>query len=486
MHFSLKDHSKQILLLLSLSLVRGLIYVAIVPPWQAPDEPRHFEYVRLLYEKRRWLTWSDATVPLQQEIITSMNQHRFWEFGFTSAGVFKLEPGTLPQTFREIWSPEITHELHQPPIGYVPYAAVMPLVVKHDTVVQLYAMRLISVLVAMCVVLVAFFTAKELFPGEEGFMPLAVPVFVVFLPMHTFITSSLTNDPLAELVVSLVVLLVVRTFRRGLSLSRMGATLSLLILGLLTKRTTLVVIPTLVGATLLYFWEGILSLTRHWKRMSLILIAVIIVIGRGIQLWDRLTATMVRGFPGLTGFVDWMLHFHLLLPSEQFPFSLSRQYVSSAAFALYQRYGQVLFESFWGNFGWMKVRLDTALYVLLAFVSLTAFLGVCHLAIRSLRKNRSWAPWQKQCLWVFLLAVFSAISLTFGNSIRTWNLGWGVLPQGRHLFPVMIPIAILFSFGLRELVPARYEGLFALLYVLFLILLDSICLIAYILPFFYG
>src|SRR5215510_413078 len=39
-------HNSIIYLALILAFVQGAIYAAVVPPWQAPDEPAHFERVR--------------------------------------------------------------------------------------------------------------------------------------------------------------------------------------------------------------------------------------------------------------------------------------------------------------------------------------------------------------------------------------------------------------------------------------------------------
>ena len=115
---------KFLLLLLAISLVQGFIYSALIPPWQAPDEPRHFEYVRLLYEKRRLVGWGDVTPSVEQEIIASMDRHDFWRFGIIHAQVFPSEG--LPQSFKDVWTPGVSHELHQPPLAYLVYATVLP------------------------------------------------------------------------------------------------------------------------------------------------------------------------------------------------------------------------------------------------------------------------------------------------------------------------------------------------------------------------
>ncbi|HUW96851.1 MAG TPA: hypothetical protein VMW58_13790 [Anaerolineae bacterium] len=37
-------------LLVLLTVARGLIYVLLIPPWQTPDEPSHFGYVRFVMQ----------------------------------------------------------------------------------------------------------------------------------------------------------------------------------------------------------------------------------------------------------------------------------------------------------------------------------------------------------------------------------------------------------------------------------------------------
>ena len=42
-----------LLALLVLALLRGLVYLALLPPWQHYDEPTHFEYVQLIAERKK-------------------------------------------------------------------------------------------------------------------------------------------------------------------------------------------------------------------------------------------------------------------------------------------------------------------------------------------------------------------------------------------------------------------------------------------------
>ena len=167
---------KVFFLLFVLALVRGLIYSAVVPPWQAPDEPRHFEYVKLLYEKGRLVGWGDATPSLEQEIIASMRRFDYWRYGHSDAP--PLAPGESPTSFRQIWAwPGTQHELHQPPLAYLVYLMPLAFTASQDTALQLYAMRMLSILLGVAVVLIAFRTADELFP-DNSLLALAIPTFV--------------------------------------------------------------------------------------------------------------------------------------------------------------------------------------------------------------------------------------------------------------------------------------------------------------------
>ena len=46
-----KSYRQTLALLVALALIRGLIYLSVFPPWQAPDEPAHFEVVRAVAQQ---------------------------------------------------------------------------------------------------------------------------------------------------------------------------------------------------------------------------------------------------------------------------------------------------------------------------------------------------------------------------------------------------------------------------------------------------
>ena len=465
-----------LLLLLGLNLVRGMIYSAVIPPWQAPDEFRHFEYIKLLSQKRRLLTAQDSSLTLQREIIASMIKHNYWRFGYAR---FPFAPRNPPRSFREIIWPADPYWLFHPPLYYLLGAFSLALAGSGDVDVQLYAVRLMSVVLGTLVVLVAFLTAKQLFPGDY-FLIIGVPAFIVFLPMHTFITSVVNNDNLAELSVSLFIMILVKVLKDGLSPLRIALIALLAVLGLLAKRTAILTIPLLVVAVPIYFWRGGLRFSfDHLGRKAVGLIAGTFIAGaiagvlfRGT--WQRLWNHF---FPMLRPYL-------ILIPGADFSALFTSKGVD-----LFIIYVQTLFESFWARFGWMNVRLDPVWYQAIALISIAAMSGIGMFIVR---KSAALAFWQRKCLLLFLLCVVFATAIAMFYGVRVWAHFQSFQPterpkpQGRYLFPVIIPIATLFTLGLRELAPIRYHKLWLLACVGGFIIFDSISLIGYIIPFFYG
>jgi len=144
-----------------------------------------------------------------------------------------------------------------------------------------------------------------------------------------------------------------------------------------------------------------------------------------------------------------------------------------------------MFQSFWARFGWGNIVLNAIWYQVLAILSLVAFAGLCLFVSRVVRRPNSLARWQRQCLLLFFVGVTGIIILIFAREIRNWDSLPGSKPQGRYLFPLIIAVATFFMIGLRELVPVRYRKSWLVVFLGGLILLDSLCLIHYIIPFFY-
>lgn len=477
---------KFLLLLLAISLVRGLIYSAVVPPWQAPDEPRHFEYVKLLYEKRRLVGWGDVIPSVEQEIIASMDTYSFWRFGVVHSKVFPAEG--LPRNFREIWVPALSHELHQPPLAYIVYATVLPFA-GPDPATQLYLMRLISVIMGALIVLVAYLTAVEVFP-DDPFMFLGVPTMIAFLPMHTYTTGMLTNDNLAALLVLLIILLQVISLRWGFTGRRLAVSVILVVLALLTKRTAIVGPPIVLVALVSFLARSGVRSRVSWARVAVFSGTLFFLAGILALRWETLRGILSRMVPGLGQELNsllyiYVLHFLRPLPAFRYSIDLSK-YLSSEALEYYQRFFQMLFETFWARFGWVNVRLDPFWYLLIGLVCVVSAGGLVVFVLRCLRRGPGLSRFQNEVLFLFFTAILLNLGVIAVRMIRDWDNVPRPLTQGKFLFPVIIPIATLFVLGLRELLPLQRRWVLLLGWCGALVLVDVVGLMFRIVPFYYG
>jgi hypothetical protein len=144
------------------------------------------------------------------------------------------------------------------------------------------------------------------------------------------------------------------------------------------------------------------------------------------------------------------------------------------------RFVTTTFNSFWGQFGWMSIPLPRRDYEALLALTLVAVAGWCAVAWQELAASRragrlvmppfdvhpkSWAA--KTCLADLLQApqmLWTGVKLTFVAVLAEdvyYNLTF-VQPQGRYLYPALIPIALFYVCGVAALTPRRAAPLLAI------------------------
>lgn len=428
-----------------LALALRLYSAFAVPPWQGPDEPKHFEYARLvldkgaiLWQERRLLGPEDASPALQAEIIASLARHRYWErVGWLPSG--PATPDPLPARFEQIW-PHGTHtQLHRPSLYYYFGAAAIFPVVGADLERQLLALRLLSVLLGTATVLVAYATARSAFPGDR-FTPVAVAVFVAGLPMHVFISGAANNDNLVALAGGVALLGLARGLRRGWGLREVTLAAGGLAIALFTKRTAVGLIPALALALAVAWWQA--RGRRLWLGAILALggagVAALGVAFAGVErLRGLVVAYALNGIHQWTGF-------------------LGIPWGSAEVNALLLRHSAALFASFWGIFGWFNVLLDPAWYLAFAVASGLALAGLGQWAVRLWRAGER--PTSPATAFLVICGVAALAMIGLALAERLPYLSPRELPQGRYLFAALVPFAVLHAAGWQALLPPRFQA----------------------------
>lgn len=454
-------HKTALLLLLALQLVRGIIYGAVVPPWQGPDETWHYEYVRAVAQGE---TAQKSTPALSAEMEESLNTFRFWASHWVGLPSSRSSYTALWQTSllsgRDRYSP-----LH--PMLLAP---IYKLTANLDIASRLLALRLVSVFTGAGVILLLFLAAAMLFPEEEELI-VGIPAFALFLPMHTFMGSVVNSDNLTELWASAAIFLMLTWFRNGLSPWRVSGALLATILGVLTKRIALFLIPLSLFALALCVGRSL-----PWKKWGAIwLPALVLFVGlAGLGLF------VLYAGPGLWG--GLLASFSSRVVDSR---RLSEMVQRAGSFwGLAQAFHQT-FVTFWAAFGWGNVYLDWGCYRPLLAVSLVIAASSARYLFDLRKKAASMERWRLEAIAFLLAALLLSLLVGLGAMIFAggrYMLGLHV----RYFFPVVIPVATFFLLGWRGLFPQRYRRYALPILLAALILFDVVAMGYYIVPFYYS
>lgn len=222
------DHRRWLAALLLLTLLRGLLYVWLVPPWQHYDEPGHFEVAAFRSQTGRYPTTRSVLPEARRALAASMEEHRFW-----------TRQGLNPPNLRLPVLPDLViSQAPHMPLYYILTVPAIRLAWPVDPLLGLFAGRMLSVLCLVGIVWLTWLTMQELFPRDECIQR-AVPTVIAFLPPHVDIGSAFNNDELTSFFGTLFVFLMIRLLRRGPSLTRILFPVGALALGIATKRTAI-------------------------------------------------------------------------------------------------------------------------------------------------------------------------------------------------------------------------------------------------------
>jgi hypothetical protein len=403
-----------------------------------PDEPQHFQYVRFLVDERRLPTRHDAATDtaLTEQVKQSMVQFDFWALRWRDTVPLTLE-------HRLVWK--------HPPLYYSLAAVVLAPFESLDVASQLYIIRLFSVMLTALTVWVSYQAMRSLFPDSPT-LAIAAPLFIALLPMHAVIGSSVNNDVLAELMGTVVIWLLIETFRRGFTWRQGTLLFVALAAALLTKRTTFFLVPLVILTLLILLPPA----GRRW----VIVIGVFVV-----PIW------LVLLRQSSTSYIGSLLR----QPGD------IAQLLTVPSLADMILWGALLFTTFWANFGWAMIQLDIAWYGLLLAATLLSWAGWIKLSWHWRQSLRALAPWQRWALAICALAVVFISLQTVGLILFS-----GIHQQARYLFPVIVPLALFLVLGWGSWLPPDWHKRAVAIGAAWMVAFDLTVILLYQLPFYYG
>jgi hypothetical protein len=413
--------------LICLTLLHGLLYLAIVPPWQHYDEPTHFEYVRLIALWNRQPAQNEDDLATHHEIADSMYRFRFWS------------PSIRPDLFSSV-PPNIGYsEKVHPPLYYA-VAAVPLRWLRYSTIeTQLYAARILAVLFYALVVACTWRITAILAPHRPD-MHIAVPLTLIFVPAFADQMSAVNNDSLVNFSMAALLLGCVLLIRDGPQPLPLALAALALAVAIATKRTAVVGCAPFVLAL---FW----SLRR-----------------RPVHWWIWMTAIIIFGMAvGYSAFVygpdgwsirSWLANFD----RRYLRLGLEQGIVAEPNWRAYPLLFDILFTSFWARFGWGAIAIgEWADWTLRAVV----LVGTGGLIAHGIQSGSMIPLWQRRIIWLFVLTV---IATWLAAIVRFEAQESFYLPRGRYIHLAIVPTIWLLALGIERLTPHRWraQSLFAL------------------------
>jgi len=436
-----------LVLLLALALVRGLIYLAATPPWQAPDEWGHFEHAWLIAHLGRLPGREDVSPLFERELMASMYE---WQYDrFFGGPLPEQMPARLHDLMRRQPRTVLTGRFS---LAYA-WTALFILPFKHqDLIAQLYAARFASVALNLGIVGLAWQIFRELLPKEPR-LGAAMTAFIVLLPQHTFINASVNEGPLAELCACAALYGWLRLFSRGTDALAIIAIALGTVLGVWAKSTAFFLIP--LGIVLLALFLG---RNRRLGRAAWLKLASLALASFSQAALPRLQAP-VGSRP-----IELLHRWWYQTRFEERSVSLGDTLVSTL-------------DSFWAKFGWMAARAAPIWYFAVYVLLLVAVEGW----IWPRTRRCSVPGWGKAALGAALLvAVATWLAFALGRTSS------GAYAQGRYLFSVAAPVAFFVVGGWARWTPERWQPYFAAAAVTTMAVLDATAFCLTLWPFFYG
>ncbi len=448
-----------VVLVIIIEIIFGVLYAVNTPRWEAPDEPAQFNYVRHVAET--------GTLPV---LMVGDYDQAFLE---------KIKSDKFPPSLSV---DAIRYESYEPPLYYLA-AAPIYLITRAAGFDVVLALRLFSVVLGAMLLVLAYRVFIHVF-SSNSLLAAAGVGFMATVPMHIAMSAAINADTFAELVLAMLLLI---SFARASG--ALGDGRFVLVGGIVYGLALLTSIKIYPSGLLLILAEVAFRSRRlevgDWKsrigyrqpavfsRRSALLGAKVLVllfcVSMIVSAWWFARNALVYGGGDIFG----LARHDLVVTGQPTTAEWVAKYGLKNGMA---DFFIITFKSFWAQFGWMGVLVNDRLYVGLFLLTALAGFGALVWLFRLVReggKEVEQTRWNWGILGIWMLVAF--LDHVFYN-LRYFQ------PQGRYLFPALIPIAAFGVIGLYEVVDKRYVwGMFSLLY-LVMLAVDFISLYWFIIP----
>jgi 4-amino-4-deoxy-L-arabinose transferase-like glycosyltransferase len=439
--------------LIAASLLLGLVWALVSPPFQAPDENAHFGYVQTLVEngalpgdpKRPGFSTEQLAAGdrsnSDQAAASTITRMEWGRTAYERWLASDRDPRATPRDDGGGANPASSN----PPLYYAVEALAYQAAHGSDLFGRLSAMRLLSLLWLGVTVTAAWLLAGEAL-GRDRLAQLAAAGLAGLAPMMSVVSASVSPDAMLFASWTVALWLGVRVLRRGLTAGGGAALFAAVGVAIVVKAASYALLP---GALLVL----VVGLRRHGaprtglRPLAAALAGLLVTAGAWFAVaraLGRPAAAQVTGASSSAAvdvreLLSYVWQFYL----PRLPFMTDFPTVAHTI-PVYD----VWIKGAWGAFGWTEVVFRDPVYVLLAALMMLVIVG----AAMQLWRTRAGGD---RAVFAFLAVV--ALSLLAGLHWSEYHIiksGAGNFNQGRYLLPLVGIAGVVLALALRRL-PAR-------------------------------
>ena len=421
-------HRRLLYAILAAYVVLASVYSIVTPIFEASDELWHYPMVKHLADNGLQLPIQDPTIPTLWRQEGGQPPLYYMLAALLTGGI---ETSDMEVVRRQNPHADIGVVHPDGNVNMIVHRSDMEAFPWHGTVLAVHLIRFFSVALGLGTVIVTYALARTIFP-ERLEVALGAAALNAFLPMFLFISGSVNNDNLSNLLGNLLTLLIVLLLKAQ-SLPSIRTYIFIGVVagaGLLSKFNIGFLLP-LVALALI-----VVSLRlRSWRP---IILGGLISGGLSIAIagWWYLRNIQLYGDPtGLNVFLS-------IVGRRSIPANAAQLWAERHSFT----------QAFWGFFGGVNVPLPDALYLIFNLIGNIGLLGAVAFLINALAKRKwtleRWLPALVTMLWSII---------TFISYLR-WTMDTPA-SQGRLIFGALSSILMWLTLGLIWWLPQRIRPL---------------------------
>ena len=423
---SLRDVGRASVLRMVVAILacRLAIAVIVIPPWQNPDEPAHVERMRQIANQP---AGELTAVDTNRDIVESMRRYDWWRhYG-------RPIPDPLPNSAADVSSAVDGG----PAVYYVVSGWVLTVLGIAGALPQLYFLRAISAVFGILTLWCAWRGTRLILAEHEA---LVVPAVLSLHPQFAIVSTTVSPDAVINFLGAVVWWQGMRVVTEPGNIAALLICWSAGGLAPFIRRSGFAVLAMAL-ATWVCSLAGAARRGRRHAFVNVRSAITAVALVSGVILTVRSEAARI---------LNWTLP------------SFDRGFIGEPDLEFFKAFSSALFDNSWLLVGWARYLPPPPWILTARLISLAAVIG---LLVACCRRDRRHFP-------RLLIATTAALAILQVIAVYAWFFRLHIGPQGRFLFPAVVPFTVLLCIGWLALWPERRRNIGAVTLIALIATLD--------------